>query len=258
MHRKALLLAALIPFLGACEDTTGPEGGERVAVRFNAVTSTGATASQSPSSGASFDHVPATGAITLTGTNGTLVIQDIRLIVAEIELERAEGACLTGGNGCEEFEGGPFLVNLLDGTAAEVVSAEIPAGTYTEFEFEVEDLDTDDDEDSAKRQRMQAILMQMRQAYPGFPGNASMVVHGTFTPTGGTAQKFTVYFDAEIEVEHEFATPFRVPEDGAILVNLQPATWFKSGTQVVNLAALNGRTVEFEAEFKSGIKVQKD
>jgi hypothetical protein len=88
----------------------------------------------------------------------------IRLIVSEIELERAEGACVgEDDDDCEEFEGGPFLVNLLDGTGDEVVNAIIPAGSYTEFEFEVE-----------------------------------------------------------------------------------------------NLAALNGRTVEFEAEFKSGIRVDKD
>ncbi|HEV2146688.1 MAG TPA: hypothetical protein VGR37_04660 [Longimicrobiaceae bacterium] len=255
--KKNLAMALLVPLLWAC-DSTGPDDGRRVAVRFDAITSTGSSASQSSGSGASFDHVPARGPITLTGTNGTLVIQDIRLIVSEIELERAEGSCLTGNDDCEEFEGGPFLVNLLDGTAAEVVSAVIPAGTYTEFEFEVEDLDADDDDEASERQRVEAILAQMRQAYPGFPSRASMVVHGTFTPTGGNAQRFTVYFDAEIEVEHEFATPFRVPEDGAITVNLHPATWFRSGTQVLNLAALNGKTVEFEAEFKSGISVEKD
>lgn len=256
--KRNLAMALLVPFLWACDDSTGPNEGGRVAVRFNAVTSTGASASLGGTSGASFDHVPATGAITLTGTNGTLVLQDIRLIVSELELERVEGACATGEDDCKKFEGGPFLVNLLDGTAAEVVSAEIPAGSYTEFEFEVEDVDADDDDDSSERQRIQAILTQMRQAYPGFPNGASMVVHGTFTPTGGAAQRFTVYFDAEIEVEHEFATPFRVPEDGAILVNLQPATWFKPGAQVVNLAALNGRTLEFEAELKSGIRIEKD
>ena len=71
---------------------------------------------------------------------------------------------------------------------------------------------------------------------------------GTFN-----GEPFTVYFDAGIEVERAFAAPFRVPEDGAITVNLHPALWFKSGTQVMNLAARNGQTVAFEAEFENGV-----
>lgn len=249
MLRKLVAAAAFLPLLAACSDSTGPGAGQ-VAVRFQA-----STGIQALTSSALFNHVPASGGITLTGSNGTLEIQDIRLIVSELELERAEGACVgEDDDDCEEFEAGPFLVNLLDGSANQVVSELIPAGTYTEFEFEVEDLDEDDDDDSAKRLTMQNILAQLRQAYPAFPSNASMVVHGVFTPAGGSAQEFTVYFAAEIEVEQEFDTPFRVPEDGTITVTLNPANWFQTGSQVLNLAALDGQTVEFEAEFKSGVE----
>lgn len=250
MLKKILVVGALVPFLWACEDTTGPEGAGEVAVRFQAVGPTGASASQASASLASFDHVPSSGAITLTGTNGTLVIQDIRLIVSEIELERAEGACAPeeDDDDCEEFEGGPFSVNLLEGGPAEVVSAVVPAGIYTELEFEVEDLDIDDDDDNVDQQAKQAILTQMRQAYPLFPSDASMVVHGTFD-----GEPFTVFFEAEIEVEQEFPTPFRVPEDGEITVNLSPAAWFQQGAQVMDLRALDGRTIEFEAEFEDGV-----
>ena len=255
MLKRSLIMAALVPFLWACEDTTGPEGAGQVAVRFQAVVPSGASTLQAPASLVNFDHVPATGAITLTGTNGTLVIQDIRLIVSEIELERADGECAGVSNDdCEEFEGGPFLVNLLNGTTNEVVNAIIPAGSYTELEFEVESLDLDDDDDNGERQAKQTILNQIRQTYPNFPSNASMVVHGTFN-----GEPFTVYFEAEIEVEQEFPRPFRVPEDGAIIVNLGPAAWFQQGTRVMDLRALNGRTIEFEAEFTKGvIKVEFD
>lgn len=252
--RKKLLFPLLLPLLWACDDSTGPEGARQVVVRFNAGASAGATAAQLGSGGALFDHVPAARPITLTGSNGTLVIQDIRLIVSEIELERAGGECAGGReDDCEDFEGGPFLVNLLDGTAADVVSASIPPGSYTEFEFEVEALESDEDDNSRERQALQSIMSRLRQDYPAFPADASMVVHGTFN-----GQPFTVYFAAEIEVEEEFAVPFRVPEDGAILVNLDPASWFRSGNQVTNLLALNGRTVEFEAEFERGVRVEHD
>lgn len=248
--RLALAVLAA-PLLAACSDATAADGSRRVAVRFDVVP--GAAAPDV----AAADHVPAAGAITLTGTNGTLVIQDIRLIVSELELKRTGVTCVEerDDDDCEEFEGGPFLVNLLDGGADEVVNALIPPGSYSEFEFEVEDVEADEDDDSGERAAMQAILTEIRQAYPGFPSDASMVVHGTFTPTGGAAQSYTVYFDAEIEVEQEFAVPFRVPEDGAIHVNLDPAAWFRSGGQVLNLVALNGQTVEFHSEFEHGIEV---
>ena len=257
MQTKALLLAALVPFLWACEDATGPEGGERVAVRFQAVTATGVSASRMPGVSASLSGASraAVAPITLTGGGNTLVIEDIRLIVAEIELKRAGVVCVgeDDDDDCEEFEGGPFLVNLLDGTADEVVTGVIPAGAYTELEFEVENLDADEDDDSSERQAMQSVLTQVRQAYPSFPNDASMVVKGTYN-----GAPFTVYFDAEIEVEKEFATPFQVPGGESILVNLNPAAWFLVGGQPLNLAALDGRTVEFELEFESGIEIEDD
>lgn len=254
---KKAVLTTLIVFSVGC-DATGPSNGRQVAVRFNAVTTAAGTGSLASMTAASVlaDHVPSTGAITLTGTNGTLIIQDIRFIVSELELERSGAAC-TGeddADDCEEFEGGPFLVNLLDGTADEVVTAMVPNGTYTELEFEVEDLDVDADDDAAETQVMQTILANIRQTYPNFPSTASMVVHGTFN-----GEPFTVYFDAEIEVEQAFATPFRVPEDGSIRVNLDPAVWFKVGGEVMNLRALNGQTVQFHAEFENGvIEVRRD
>lgn len=257
MQKKALLLAALVPFVWACADTTGPEGAEQVAVRFQAVTPTGASASQVPGLSASLwgGTQAVAGPITLSGGGNALVLEDIRLIVAEIELERAGAECVgeNDDDACEEFEGGPFLVNLLDGTADQVVAGLIPAGSYTELEFEVEDLEADEDDDNFERQAMQTVLAQVRQAFPNFPDDASMVVKGTYNGT-----PFTVYFDAEIEVEKEFATPFQVPGSESILVNLDPAAWFMINGQPLNLAALNGKTVEFEFEFESAIEVEED
>ncbi|HET7274718.1 MAG TPA: hypothetical protein VFI91_06035 [Longimicrobiaceae bacterium] len=253
MQKKLFIIAALVPLLWGCEDSTGPEGVDSVAVRFAASSEAAAVASLAAGDG-SVDHVPATGAITLTGTNGTVVIQDIRLIVSEMELKRAGDECVAeeDDDDCEEFEGGPFLVNILDGTADEVVSAIIPTGAYTEFEFEVEDLEVDED-DTDESAAIEALLVEMREDYAEFPSEASALVHGTFD-----GQPFTVYLDAEIEVEREFAQPFRVPEDGAILVNLDPASWFMNGDEVIDLLALDGQLIEFEAEFENSIEVGHD
>lgn len=257
MMRRTLILAALAPLLWACEDATGPEGAERVAIRFQAVTPTGAAASRAPGLVASRAGASelAVAPITLAGGGNTLVLDDIRLIVAEIELERVEAECVgeDDSDDCEEFEGGPFLVDLLDGAADDVVTGLIPAGSYTELEFEVENLEADDDDDTSELQTMQALLAQVRQAYPSFPDDASMVVRGTYNGT-----PFTVYFDAEIEVEREFATPFQVPGSESILVSLNPSAWFMVGDRPINLAAFDGQTVEFEFEFESGIEVEDD
>lgn len=253
MQKKMLMAVGLVPLLWGCDDATGPDGAGQVAVRFQAVSAAGAIAAPAAAGSASLAADP----ITLTGNGNTLVIEDIRLIVSEIELERADAECIgeDDDDDCEEFEGGPFLVNLLDGTPDQVVTALVPPGSYTEFEFEVEDLDDDDDDDDSERQVIQGLLVEMRQAYPGFPEDASMVVSGTWN-----GEPFTVYFDAEIEVELEFDTPFRVPEDAAILVNMDPSAWFVRDGQPINLAEYDGQTIEFELEFEmeDGFEIEHD
>lgn len=260
MHRKNWLVPAAILFaLTACDGApTGPAGG-RVAVRF--ATSPTARAALAPSGTAAprFSHAGSSDALTITGTNGTLRIEDIRLIVSELELEQAQGSCLgedDGDDGCEEFESGPFLVDLpLAGEAVTLATDQIAAGTYDELDFEVENLESDDDHDASERQAIQALLAQLRGVYPGFPSRASMVAHGTFTPAGSTAaQPFTVYFDAEIEVEMDLSPPVTVPGTTSLTVEVNPALWFRDGAQVVNLAALDGRTIEFHSQLRDGME----
>ena len=254
MKRIAVLLG-LVPLAATgCDGLTGSDDG-RLAIRF----ATSASARTS-SAGASLSN--AAEELVVTGTNGTLRIQDVRLIVSEFELERVEGSCLDGqdDDACEKFESPPMLLDLpLGGGAVTVAAEQIPAGTYSELEFEVEDLDADEDDDAGERQAIQGVLSAVRAAYPAFPTDASMVVQGTFTPTGGTAQPFVVYFEAEIEVEKELVRPVTVPGTDAITVNVDPARWFTRGAQVMNLAALNGRLVEFEVEIREGfVKVEHD
>lgn len=251
--KRFLALALLAAALPACSDSTGP-GGNRVAVRFATATSSRAAALPVSAS------VAATGTLTVTGGNGTLAIDDIRLIVSELELERAEGSCATAtatatdaAHECEEVKAPPSLLALpLDGTPVTVGTSDIPAGTYTSLKFKVEDEQPEGDESAASRQALDAILTQLRGTYPNFPQDASMVVHGTFTPAGGTAQTFTVYFRAEVEVEKPLDPPVTVPGTTTLTVTVDPSLWFKSGTNVLNLAQLNGQTVEFEAEAGRG------
>jgi hypothetical protein len=259
MDRTRLLLPTLALALAACHGDATGSGGARVAIRF--ATATGARTAQAPSP--SFSHAGTNDVLTLTGTNGTLRIEDIRLIVSELELERSDGGCAAAagvgddhGEECEEFESGPFLVDLpLAGGAVTLATDQVAPGTYDELDFEVEDLEADEDDDSGERQAIQSLLAQLRTVYPAFPGGASMVAHGTFTPAGSTAaQPFTVYFDAEIEVEMDLDPPVTVPGASSLTVQVNPASWFKPGAQVVNLAALDGRIIEFHSQLRDGME----
>ncbi|HEX4936056.1 MAG TPA: hypothetical protein VFV33_22905 [Gemmatimonadaceae bacterium] len=256
----ATLLGAL-PLLGACDGSGSPSGTPgtgQVAVQFNAV-----VPSASAGSGSSAAQPnAAAGPITLAAANGTLVIDDLQLIVSRIRLKRAEGDCGNADTSstCKKFKGGPFRVNLLDGSAADVVTAGVPAGNYTGLEFRAQNLDPSDDdeiEEDGAVKAVELLIADLRKTYPNYPRKASMVAHGTFTPTGGTARPFTVYFQAEIEIKKAFATPFRVPEDAKVVIALDAASWFRDGANVVNLAAQDGKTLRFELELESAIKLGK-
>lgn len=261
--RRSLLLAALVPFaLSACENPAGSEGAGKVAIRFG-------TASSGPSS--SRASLSASGAeqLVVTGTNGTLTITDVRFILNEFELERAEASCegLEGDaeDACEKFEAPPAFIDLPLGAGAVVAATqEVPAGSYTELKFEAEDIDFDEEDDDRKGAAIRALAQTVRGAFPEWPEDASMVVVGTFTPTGGQPVPFRVFFEAEIKVEKEF-DPALVIDDAnrAVTVEVDPGAWFLSGGEVFDLSAFDyattGEVVEFEAKMEDGFtKIELD
>lgn len=263
--RKILWSAVLIPFaLPACDNPAGSEGSGNVAVRF-ATSSPGASASR-----ASFS-LAASGAeqLVVTGSNGTLTITDVRFILNEFELERVEDDCegLEGDaeDACEEFEAPPAFIDLPLGAGAVVAATqEVPAGRYEELKFEAEDIDFDEEEDDEKGAAIRTLAEAVRAAFPNWPEDASMVVVGTFTPTGGEPVPFTTFFEAEIKVEKEF-DPALVIDDAnrAVTVEVDPSAWFLSGGQVIDLSAFDfartGEVVEFEAKMENGFtKIEFD
>ena len=246
----AVLLGALTA--GACEDSTGPGVRDQVSVRFAAV-------QPSPAAGTVSD-----GSLVMTGTNGTLQIDSLFLVVDDFELKRLnDDNCddVVDHESCEKFEAPPSFVNVpLDGTSEIAVRQQVPAGTYREFEFEVEDLD-DDEENPVKAQQIAALRNQIRAQFPDWPKDASMLVVGTFTPTGGAPVAFRTYFEAEIEVEMDLVPPAVIDSAGgapSFTVRIDPTLFFRNGNgTVLNLAALNfsttGQVVEFEVEIENGI-----
>jgi hypothetical protein len=271
--KKGISLGALVLFLAACEGGTGPGNGGNVVVKFG----TGSSSSIRATAMTAGDLALASD-LTVTGTNGTLNIDDIRFIVEELELRSSESNAACDDNEGEdddlrvsadhgdgqsgddeedddedetsdecEFDGGPFIVDLpLDGKAT-ITTENVPAGTYDSFKFKIDDLEGGDDDEADDRVHAPQLLSDIRAVYPDFPARASMVVHGTQNGT-----PFTVYFRSKIRVEQAISPPLVVPGDQVLTVNLDPSMWFKVGNQVLNLAALNGRLVDL-ATFRDGI-----
>jgi hypothetical protein len=237
--------------LAGC-DSSGPSSdGSEVQVGF---TTSSTSSSQTSGASAKDQH----DALTLEGTNGTLEITDIRLIVSEIELE--------GDADSAEFEmEEPRLLDLpLDSSDFGAAATDrVPPGTYTEFDFEVDNVELDDDDDE---EELQALRDQIANTeYDNWPDGASMVVQGTFTPSDGdTGQDFRAYFDAEIEVEVEMEdNPFEIgggDDARRLTVNLDPARWFSNPDDTVQDLSQNhyeteDDLVDFELdyEFEDGV-----
>lgn len=245
--------------LAAC-DSTGPEDAGSVSIRFRG----------SPSAPAAAQVIGEWGpamAQTITGINGTLTIQSIHMVVGKFKLEGSDEACPDRPGeldddgdlefeDCGDFRAAPFLLQLpLDGASITVKTAEVPAGTYDELEFEVEDADMDDDDDEAPA--LTVLRGQMMALHADWPKEASMVVVGTFTPTGGTPRSFRTFVDAEVEIEMDLVPPLTVGEDGGadVTVVLDPLKWFRTSSGAVrDLSAFSGpgSRLQLEVEMENG------
>jgi hypothetical protein len=261
------LLAAT--FLAACGDSLGVDGPQNVSLSFRIV-ETGSLAA-APASTGPVASAPAR-AVTLVGTNGTLVLDELYMIVTEIELEHEDGCDDDDGfNGqnfddCEDFESGPHFVSLpLDGTPIVVATALVAPGVYDELEFEVEDLDDDDDD---KRGRLADLRSQIVATVPDWPQKASIYVTGTFQAEGEDAVPFRTFIEGEIEVELDLIPNLVIGNDGSanrdLIVDMRPDLWFRDFQGwVLDLREWDydttGRLLELEIEIENGfIEVEVD
>ncbi len=260
MRATRLTLVTLATVLAACGDGTGP--GATVAIKF------GTAGAPAPSASApNLSVAPAYGAaaaqqLTVAGTNGTLSITDIRLIVDEFELDRVGGGnCDTDPAQCENFEAPPFFVDVpLTGAPLTVANRAIPAGRYERLEFEVNDLQLTPNEDGAQ---VQALSTAVRAAFPDWPDEASMVVVGTFTPAGGGSPRaFRAYFIAWIRVELAFEPAHLEITDASksVVIAIHPDVWFKRADgSVLDLSQWDFPTtqqmLEFQLEIQRGFEL---
>lgn len=264
VRRIGLASAALAAIVG-CADSTGPAGFQSVSLNFRVDAAAPSAVGPSRVSGPSLVAGPP---LVLEGTNGTLTINEIRVIVDEAELHPADGSCdVVEPSGddldddCPDFEAPPRFLDLpLDGQPVAAVTVLVPAGSYKRLDFEIENLE-DDEEDPVRAAEIAAVRAQVLAEFPDWPRKASALVTGSFTPSGGSAVDFRVFLEAEVEVEIDLVPHIVVDDDGGtsrdLTVDISPQIWFLApdGT-VLDLSQYDydatGQLLEFEVEMEDG------
>ena len=250
-----------------CGDSTGVGGPQNVALNFRVTSSSalqlirvsGPALASGPSS---VEGGPLT--MTIGGPNGTLIIEKILLIVAEVELEGEDDGCddlVPEVDDCADFEAPPRFIDLpLDGQPIEAFVGLIPPGTYTELEFEIEDLE-DDEDDPELASAITALRADILAQIPEWPWEASGMVVGTFDSPSSGVVRFRVFLEAEIEIELDLIPNLVVGADGSASVDLtidvRPDLWFlRPDGSVIPLHLfdydLTGLLLEFELEMENG------
>jgi hypothetical protein len=267
------LLTCVLMLACGSDDATAPGANESatgVAIKFGIGGTSTSASLMRPRIGVSAQTAGGTSdSLVIDGTNGTLVIKDVSFVVSEFELKRSAVDCdsVTDEDACEKFTAPPAFVDLpLGGGGATAVSQPVEAGTYSELKFEVENIEMDEDDSAEARRQIDSLFASIRGRFADWPRKASMVVEGTFTPTGGAPVPFRTYFEAEIEVEKEFEPAITLGEadsNRSLSVVIEPGAWFKRADgRVVDLSALDyaktGELVEFELEMESGFKGVRD
>jgi hypothetical protein len=260
-NSRALSAALSVILLAGCGDGTGVDGPQNVSLNFQV---SGVTSPQLNGPALADGPQPVAGPpMVITGTNGTLTIDEIRLIVAEVELDGIDDACEDGTaatNDCAKFEAPPRFLDLpLDGEPIEAFMELIPAGVYDELEFEIEDLE-DDEADTQFAAEIEALRLQIIAEFPDWPRKATALVVGTFDSVNGSMD-FRVYLEAEIEIERSLVPPLVVGDQGSastdLTVDVRPDIWFtRSDGSILELHLYDydttGQVLEFELEMGDG------
>jgi hypothetical protein len=220
LNPSTLIVPFGILLLAACADSTTGAG------RPGAL-----TLSLTNRSAAAFSALASAAPVTVEGGGNTLVIDRVRVVLGEIELELPSADCSGRGSGnsgsgrggrgsdCPEIELDPVLVDVpLNGTATLDLGVLVPAGTYHELEFKIENADDDTGPEAA-----------FLRAHPEFRG-VSIRVDGTFN-----GQPFTFKSALEAEIEAEFNTPLVVSADDRLnlTISIDVASWFKGAAGTV-------------------------
>jgi hypothetical protein len=237
-----LALVALATLAAACsKSATGPAGAGSISLSLT----TGA-ATAVPSLGPSLS-------VSQTSGSNQLVLDSASIVLRHTELELQNGQCPTSGSptagdGCEEFEAGPMLLQLpLDGSVSQQVALNAPPGTYSQLNFEIHAPGSDSAD--------QAFV----KAHPAYQ-NASVRVVGTYNGT-----PFTYTSNLDVEQEQQLSPPLVVSGSSTstnVTLQVDVSTWFKAsdGSLIDPSTAVVGGTNEsvVKDNIKASLKAFED
>jgi len=242
---KAVIFAALAIIPVACGDAaTGPGNTAQSVSLSVSVPASAPTAAITPAF--PFDIRFGVGADTLNLTRVAMVLRDV-------ELEQEFGECddLPGmiDDDCEEFETGPFLIELpMDGTVETVFAiSNVPLATYDELEFKVHKPEDAVEGDTS-------FLTQN----PEFT-DVSIRVEGDFN-----GQAFVYETDLNAEQERRISPPLVVTDGSSVNVtfSVDVRTWFVAldGSLIGPATANKGEPNEgvVEENIKNSIDIFED
>lgn len=240
----SIALSLLVALVACGDGATGPDTSEDGRTR---VTLSAVSAQAVGGGGAA-----AVAALIEDGQGNTLLLTRVAVVIREIELERQFDECEddSSNDNCEEFEVGPFLLELpLDGSVIGIGDIEVPPGLYDELEFEIHKPSDDTPDDLA-----------FLQVHPEFKG-VSIWVEGVFN--GG--EPFIFLQDLNEDQEIDLNPPLEVTAESPPLnltLELDVSGWFRdaSGILIDPLSANKGGDNEdlVEENIKNSIELFED
>lgn len=231
----ALVWAPLLVLAG-CGDAAPPvEDAAPVSVSF--VTVAGAPVSRGLPGTTDF-----AGSLAVEGTNGTLVLEELHLVVDRLHLATAAGTC-RGSNGgaavdtgagdargrCPGLGAGPVLVDLpVDAVPVRALDGFLPPDRYVHLQVRTTGLG--ETGRSGAEAGTASLPTRVRDAFPGWPDQAAIRLAGSFAPADGTGPRpFVTYLRADASVGLDLAPPVNLTAGDrprGLVVTIDPRAWF--------------------------------
>lgn len=227
-------IAVLLTVLGlACDDAAAPPAPADIAVAFASAATT---------------VVPGEPLI-LDGTNGTLRVDSILLLVGRVRIDDGENACTPPtASPCVTF-GDIGLVPLPLAFDPHVVrSIDVSDVTpLTTIRFEVRPLG----------QIEESVASDVRATHPEWPDSAAALVTGTFRRAGDAPAPFRSYLLASFEMAAPILGPAPRADSLTFIIAANPLAWFsRPKGEVLELSyfdhATTGRFVDFRQIMEDG------
>jgi len=250
---RSIALCAALLGVAACDGLTPPRSSSRP-VSFSVSTQEAAaaiSASRMPS--AAFEASVADGPLVVTSGSDTLVIDSVRVVLAQVVLARAgDEACGASGHDdssdseCKSLNSGPFIVKLpLTAGAFSLFDVPVEQGAYSGFAVRVHKPNRAD-----SGPNVQAFL----DAHPDWE-NKSIKVDGTFN---GVAVHWS--HDPVAQLEAQFDPAIVVDSAANFTLKVNVASWFRAenGSLIDPNDKFNAQYPQVALNVKNSFSLFKD